>query len=364
MLFSHVYVDMGSCVAAMGRCIFRVCGLVLHTFFILRRMFMDTLTLQETKEYLKMIFDLETALYKHDELVKGYTALRAQETPIKPERKSPRLMEMPKRPGSPFFIGSRAAVAGSRAWAKFLPWMLAGCISLALGLALISENLVIGIAGIVGFLFFFSVYFIGFARADKHDKQEQQEYKKVFEEAIKRWEELCEEVKKENDRIATEAEQEYSRRLQAYKTDVLAPYQQTTDAQLAEFAAVRQQLTATLERLYGQNILYAKYCNFVAVATIYEYFESGRCSELEGPNGAYNLYESELRANIIIGSLERISSSLEQIKSGQYALYQQIHESSTMVHDMLGKIHDTQVLTAYYARATALALSADRFFTA
>lgn len=34
MLFSHVCVDMGSCVAAMGRCIFRVCGLVPRTFFI------------------------------------------------------------------------------------------------------------------------------------------------------------------------------------------------------------------------------------------------------------------------------------------------------------------------------------------
>ena len=58
-----------------------------------------------------------------------------------------------------------------------------------------------------------------------------------------------------------------------------------------------------------------------------EYFESGRCSTLTGPDGAYNLYEQELRSNLIISNLQEINSKLDQIKANQYLLY-------TVVTDM------------------------------
>ena len=112
-----------------------------------------------------------------------------------------------------------------------------------------------------------------------------------------------------------------------------------------------------METLYSQNIVYSKYRNLIAIATIYEYFESGRCCELEGSNGAYNLYENELRANIIIGSLSQIISDIQQIKNGQYALYQELSRSNKL----LESIADNTQLTAYYANVAAVAASADRY---
>ena len=130
---------------------------------------------------------------------------------------------------------------------------------------------------------------------------------------------------------------------------------------MEKFNQTKVLLQTTLNNLYAKNIVYSKYRNLVAIATIYEYFESGRCTELEGPNGAYNLYESELRSNIIICSLSKIISDLGQIKNGQYALYEQINRSNQTVCELLNNINNTQKMTTYYAEAAAVAASADRY---
>lgn len=70
------------------------------------------------------------------------------------------------------------------------------------------------------------------------------------------------------------------------------------------------------------GILFPKYATLPAVTTMYEYFVTGRCSEFTGPNGAYNLYESELRQNTIIEKLDVITYKLDEIKANQYTLYQ------------------------------------------
>ena len=95
----------------------------------------------------------------------------------------------------------------------------------------------------------------------------------------------------------------------------------------------------------------------VAVTTINEYLESGRCFELECPNGAYNLYETELRQNIIIGQLSTIISSLEQIRNNQFSLYQELVKANTTVNDILYEVQGVKEntrLTAYFAGVTAL----------
>ena len=45
--------------------------------------------------------------------------------------------------------------------------------------------------------------------------------------------------------------------------------------------------------LYSCNVIFSKYRTLPAIASILEYLESGRCEALSGPDGAYNLYESE-----------------------------------------------------------------------
>lgn len=76
--------------------------------------------------------------------------------------------------------------------------------------------------------------------------------------------------------------------------------------------------------LYGYNIIFGKYRNVVALSTFYEYLVAGRCTGLQGADGAYNMYESETRADMIIGQLSQVIEQLEEIKETQYMIYSEL----------------------------------------
>lgn len=92
------------------------------------------------------------------------------------------------------------------------------------------------------------------------------------------------------------------------------------------------------------GVIYPKYLTLPAVTTIYEYLESGRCDSLAGADGSYNLYESELRSNVIIARMDTIIESLEDIKTNQMMLYNVLHriEDNT---SMMNKSIDEMVNT-------------------
>lgn len=81
-------------------------------------------------------------------------------------------------------------------------------------------------------------------------------------------------------------------------------------------------------QLYAKNIIYEKYRNFVAVSAFYEYLASGRCTQLEGPFGAYNKFEEELRLGIIIAKLDDVLHSLNRIEKNQAMLYNAIQRAN------------------------------------
>ena len=83
--------------------------------------------------------------------------------------------------------------------------------------------------------------------------------------------------------------------------------------------------------------------NLVAVSQIYEYILSGRCTELGGFQGAYNLYEQETRMDIVIMQLDDIYEELEEIKENQYMLYDAICQTNYM----LSQIADDAAVAAY-----------------
>ena len=115
--------------------------------------------------------------------------------------------------------------------------------------------------------------------------------------------------------------------------------------------------------LYEEGIIYSKYRNLVAVSTIYEYLASGRCDRLEGPNGAYNLYEMELRQNIVIGQLSTITENLEQIKENQHTLYYEIQSANYNSASMLSSIRDAVKFSAYQTAAIAKNVETMRYIS-
>lgn len=112
---------------------------------------------------------------------------------------------------------------------------------------------------------------------------------------------------------------------------------------------------ATLEQYYNVGVLYQKYHTMNAVCSIYEYFMSGRCTELTGHEGAYNLYESELRSNLIISKLDDILVNLESIKSRQFMLYSAISEGNKKMDSLLSESERQTKLASFTAEQSAIA---------
>lgn len=81
-----------------------------------------------------------------------------------------------------------------------------------------------------------------------------------------------------------------------------------------------------LEHIYSKNIIFPKYRNLVMVCSLYEYICSGRCTALEGHEGAYNILEMEIRLDRIIVQLDQVIADLDAIKTNQYMLYVVVQE--------------------------------------
>ncbi len=115
-----------------------------------------------------------------------------------------------------------------------------------------------------------------------------------------------------------------------------------------------------LNDYYNIGILYPKYWGLVPVSTIYEYLISGRCSSLTGHEGAYNLYELELRMNIIIGKLDEIIERLNDIDVHQKLLADTIRRGNSQIRSIansidnsLDRIENNTAISTFYNNITA-----------
>lgn len=109
-----------------------------------------------------------------------------------------------------------------------------------------------------------------------------------------------------------------------------------------------------LKKLYGLNVIHPKYQNMIAVTTMLEYLESGRCLSLTGPHGAYDTYSYEEKKNIIIGRLDTVISMLDEIRQTQRALYDAIQESNAIAADICGQAQRIAEANRNIADNTAL----------
>lgn len=148
------------------------------------------------------------------------------------------------------------------------------------------------------------------------------------------------------------AESEYASSLDSYNQQ-MAYYNQTNEHMkkletiytnvLQEHHKILEKTRAALAEHYSSNIIYPKYQYFIAVASICEYLSSGRCDSLEGPDGAYNIYESELRQNLIINQLASVLGDVNQIKTNQYLLYQELTDAGNTVKSLSSSISSAPI---------------------
>lgn len=168
--------------------------------------------------------------------------------------------------------------------------------------------------------------------------------KKAHQERLIKYEEALEEQKKKIEnakREKEEKEKEYSeviKSLNSTISELEATYnKEKTVSEFPENAHINlvnseieqaeqllKELVIARKELYSFDIIFEKYRNYVAVSTLYEYILSGRCDTLVGSTGAYNLYENEIRMNMVITKLDQVVECLESIKNNQYMLYTSI----------------------------------------
>jgi len=131
------------------------------------------------------------------------------------------------------------------------------------------------------------------------------------------------------------------------------------NSELEDAKEIYKRLIDTRALLYGKGIIFSKYRDVVSISTMYEYIMSGRCVELEGPNGTYNLLESEIRANAILTKLDTVIAKLEDIQQGQFVLFTELRKinskldgvSKTM-RDVLASLRGIEKTNAAIAYAT------------
>lgn len=175
--------------------------------------------------------------------------------------------------------------------------------------------------------------------------------------------------RKTNVEAIRRSEEEYSSRVkqrdEQYKIEMEAyrenssQWEASDHAMRSLFADSLEKSKAILSQLYEEDRIYPKYRNLPALTSICEYLITGRCDELTGPHGAYNMYEDEVRKDTVISQMNTIIANLEAIRSNQYMLYEQIRdiqENTSRINQELREIKgytivqtELTALTAYYA---------------
>lgn len=203
------------------------------------------------------------------------------------------------------------------------------CLFAVFFLGMFSERVAIIGTGVILVIFIIAIllgFYIGFSTP-----------KNEYHLANIKYENYQNELKKDNERIKKELEQS-----KAY-IEKRAPFIKNIHS-----------CNEALNQLYSLDIIFPKYRNFIAISQIYEYFMSGRCTELEGHEGAYNIFESELRQNIIINKLNDVLNQLEQIKQNQYMIYQAICEANSHLAKIESNTEAIKYNTAVIAENSAI----------
>lgn len=282
-----------------------------------------TLTLDECKEYIRNIRDLEISCYQLEKLQKGLeNELRKAE--VKKRELSAEKIEEPSQDSiiKDFFLSIAAGL-----YYGTVPGIVLGFI---FGITSVDKFFrlaltLIGIfSGIIAaFLFINSLI-------------ESRNYKRTNLEKQKKYEtdKRCHEQNVNRNNISLQC-------IPAEIKKCNEEYKKTKDL---------------LQQYYSLNYIYPKYRGMVPIYTICEYLESGLCFSLLGHEGAYNLYESELHMNLIIEKLDDIIYRLDDIQTSQRMLVREIKRSNAMIDSLcksMENIAENTALTQYYSKITA-----------
>ena len=157
---------------------------------------------------------------------------------------------------------------------------------------------------------------------DRKQKQEQDIERRAKEKVSDIINELREKEQIASERVET-AKQSLANKKQMQNTPIEDSF---CEKEIKEAEELLKKYIDAKYEYESHNFVFAKYRDFVAYSSFYEYLESGRVETLSGKDGAYNLYETEMRQNTVISQLSQVIESLEDIKDNQYIIYSKVTE--------------------------------------
>ncbi len=105
-----------------------------------------------------------------------------------------------------------------------------------------------------------------------------------------------------------------------------------------------------LNKLYSENILPAQYRNMIAVATMYQWLCSGRCTEIYGHGGLFDTYEYDKKMGVIISTLGEINDKLDTVISNQNELYNEVVRGNEIAEKTYQSVRNIEHNTDKIAR--------------
>lgn len=318
---------------------------------------MADLTTAQLTDYLRNIAELESSVYRQEEakthakrVMSWHKAPKKNSIPRpncdarKNLGRSPKFPPMPREPYMPDTNGN----AWIKPFAKYLAFAVLFAVPAIY--AMQKEYMMISIPFVIGLAVFWYKAYSAYSKSPKKIKEAYQKRMDDYRQAMRIYEHdyeaahAAQEEYQKKYAAAAERDQKTLARYQVVCAVEEVRYQAAVTQDQAAVAtaeeAIRQidthlqETQALLTRYYDLNIIFPKYRSMVAMTTMYEYFASGRCTELTGPDGAYNLYEAELRQDLIINKLDVIIRQLDQIKQNQYMLYQEMQRTRSVIQDI------------------------------
>ncbi len=115
-----------------------------------------------------------------------------------------------------------------------------------------------------------------------------------------------------------------------------------------------------LLQIYSENVLPQKYRSLTAVATLYEYLETGRCNTIQGHGGIYDTYEVEKIHLAQLQQMVQMNETLSRIEDNQRYICQELRQANRTLPSINASLSEIEKTNAEIAKNTAISAAANQ----
>ncbi len=115
------------------------------------------------------------------------------------------------------------------------------------------------------------------------------------------------------------------------------------DAEIVKNNREKNETENMLDKFYAPQALNPEYRSLVPVATLYEYFKSGKVKDLTSGDGAYRVYKKEAGEGKVTGDLQELYARFAgkgKSEDLQYAVYDKVKSYDDLAADLMASLDD------------------------